>query len=687
MTFPRSSHTARRLLLLLSLAAPAFAQNYTNIVAGSIADAGGGVLASGQMQFVPTDGNGKAISFRLPGGGAGLTTPVVCNVAGGVITGTCKLANTALTNPINVCYQVSIVDNVTGVVVRPSDACYQPTGAQDDFDSFVPNYLNLLPAQVGPVGPKGDAAISTANGTNGGFIVPGRLTAANVNGALNVNTRTGADLGAQIQVTNDEMGQPAGELDITQAGTISTSPVLSAGRKLWFKAPVNFAASIVVNSNLEVQCDANAVLSSSVPNLSMFTVNHKNNIKFTGCNATSSASGGTLASTSGGAVHVGMVDNNTTGMALWLSSGTGNVDFTAIHNSTTGSAAFYAIVLLNNIGSLISGNNFHDTLGGVEGWGGDANGGYTGAASVTLNGENVWVGNHCRSTGQACLWGSMMYQTLINNNDAYGCGDTCLDLEGSIDSEISHNTVNCTGGNFCYSVFFGADTLRFDNNIGVREDGGIISILKYNYGNAGPRNRRITFDSNTFTCRTTVCRGFYSEGDADLVFTSNTLNDAWVGANGYHANMAFKGNVQTFTSAPSTLTAWDFAGMAILGESRLAFEENTTKLSVFGSINPQFPAGSIGLNVNYADYNNSDFFDIYRNDFEGFPVAIQTTNTPLNVGPNAVPHMNTYIGGNNVGHGSIVHTATPMNGFLEDNYFLYGTNHNFDGTVIPGNTP
>jgi len=525
---------------------------------------------------------------------------------------------------------------------------------------------------------------------NGGSLgdIPITVFGPNVSG-INASLLPGADLGAKIAMADSLLGTGAGKIFVTFPDRVSLAVTLHDRHDLVFQAPTLFAASITVGNVASISCDSpSAVLSSATAGLSMFLLDNRADVTIKGCTATSSTQDGFLGSTTtGGSVRTTFEDNNLTGMSLWHTGGTGNKRFQATNNTVTGAPYFYAIVLLNNIGSLVSGNTFYDTLGGVEGWGGDANGGYAGPASDTLNGENVWIGNHCRATGQACLWGSMMYQTLINNNDAYGCGDTCLDLEGSIDSEISHNVVDCTGGNFCYSVFFGADNLRFDNNIGTRSDGGIISILKYNYGNTGPRNRRITFDSNAFTCRKTYCRAWYSEGDADLVFKGNTLNDAWVGANGYHANMTFKGNVQTFTSAPSALTAWDFAGTAVLGESRFVFEDNTVKLSIFGSINPQFPVGSIGLNVNYADYNNSDFFDIYRNDFEGFPVAIQTTNTPLNVGPTAVPHMNTYIGGNNVGHGSIVHTATPMNGFLEDNYYLYGTNRRFDGTLIPGNTP
>lgn len=170
----------KKLLLLLSafaaLGLPARAQNYTAITAALIqSDAGGTPLAAGHIKFISVNNTGQPISFQVGGGGQAMQSVVSCTVVAGAITtkdggGTCQLANTALTNPINVCFQVHITDSNQGGadVTGPGYGCYQPTGSSNSFDAFIPNEPGLVVQTI--VGGGGAGVISFKGRT--GTVVP-----------------------------------------------------------------------------------------------------------------------------------------------------------------------------------------------------------------------------------------------------------------------------------------------------------------------------------------------------------------------------------------------------------------------------------------------------------------------------------------------------------------------------------
>ena len=127
----------------------AYAQNLTQMTATNTVDASGSLLALGEYTFTPTDGHGNLQAFRFPSGGQGTTASISCLVVNGAITTTttgspCQLANTALTNPQNLCYQMAITDSSnSGALVRPVDNCVQPTGSTFSLDTFIPNNTTL----------------------------------------------------------------------------------------------------------------------------------------------------------------------------------------------------------------------------------------------------------------------------------------------------------------------------------------------------------------------------------------------------------------------------------------------------------------------------------------------------------------------------------------------------------------
>jgi hypothetical protein len=70
---------------------------------GNFNDSAGNPLASGQVSFTPTDGHGNAISYQTSNGQT-IKSPVSCTVTAGAVASGCKVADTTLTTPLNLCY-------------------------------------------------------------------------------------------------------------------------------------------------------------------------------------------------------------------------------------------------------------------------------------------------------------------------------------------------------------------------------------------------------------------------------------------------------------------------------------------------------------------------------------------------------------------------------------------------------
>jgi hypothetical protein len=162
---------------------------FVTVSASHVSDATGGLLASGTISFAPVDNNGKPISFKVGGtnGGQVISQPVTTAVTAGVYS--ISLADTALTSPVNVCFSVTIVDNVTGYnLLGPGYTCVQPassgppaTGSQAwcttagvcNWDQYIPNLSAQIVTQPGPTGPTGPVGPTGSTGPLGPVGPPG----------------------------------------------------------------------------------------------------------------------------------------------------------------------------------------------------------------------------------------------------------------------------------------------------------------------------------------------------------------------------------------------------------------------------------------------------------------------------------------------------------------------------------
>ena len=144
-------------------ALPAFAQ-YTT-VSGSHAGPLGAQVTNGTFYWQ------LASAARIgTSGGQALGVPVTAMVIAGAFTmPASSIVDTSLSNPVNPCYAVTIIDNISGATLLGAGlapdgvhvnrggpyGCVQPSGSSWSFDSFIPASAPTAPVVAGPMGPTG----------------------------------------------------------------------------------------------------------------------------------------------------------------------------------------------------------------------------------------------------------------------------------------------------------------------------------------------------------------------------------------------------------------------------------------------------------------------------------------------------------------------------------------------------
>jgi hypothetical protein len=101
--------------LMTILSTPVFATTplgYVLVSGSNTQDSTGTLVLNATISFAPVNNNGAPISFRANGVGQVIDQPVTAQVTSGVFS--IQLADTALTDPANVCYLVTIISNVSG---------------------------------------------------------------------------------------------------------------------------------------------------------------------------------------------------------------------------------------------------------------------------------------------------------------------------------------------------------------------------------------------------------------------------------------------------------------------------------------------------------------------------------------------------------------------------------------------
>jgi hypothetical protein len=112
-------------LMIAGLAVPVHAQ-YLTVSGSQLTDSSGNAISNATLTFAPVLSNGSPASFRKgTTGGQAVVTPVTANVTSGAFS--LQVVDTSQTMPVNMCYAVTVTDNVTGNSLLGSGyGCVQP---------------------------------------------------------------------------------------------------------------------------------------------------------------------------------------------------------------------------------------------------------------------------------------------------------------------------------------------------------------------------------------------------------------------------------------------------------------------------------------------------------------------------------------------------------------------------------
>jgi len=114
------------------------AQTGLTTITASHISVGGKPIAAGKVLLTPVGANGQPIAF-VSGAGGGLNAPVAfsCTIAGGAITGSCQVPDSALTTPVNILYTIDVTAT-TGYVTFRLPTVANITGSTWALDAYAP---------------------------------------------------------------------------------------------------------------------------------------------------------------------------------------------------------------------------------------------------------------------------------------------------------------------------------------------------------------------------------------------------------------------------------------------------------------------------------------------------------------------------------------------------------------------
>lgn len=122
---------------------------YTTVT-GNLFDSSGNPISNATAYFQPCNLQGQPISYQIDELGSVMSSVVTTAVTSGEFT--IQLADTTLTKPINICYLMTVIDNVTGRQMLGPGYLLQPSGSTWNFNQFQPSVPGNPLIQTGPDG-------------------------------------------------------------------------------------------------------------------------------------------------------------------------------------------------------------------------------------------------------------------------------------------------------------------------------------------------------------------------------------------------------------------------------------------------------------------------------------------------------------------------------------------------------
>ncbi len=447
-----------------------------------------------------------------------------------------------------------------------------------------------------------------------------------------------ADARAIIAARQAELGAAAGMIVLDKPTRLDGDVTLAPGHGLRIAAPLSVGRSTVhLAGHNEVRCEADISVDNATE---LFVADAATDVSVRGCDVTVKGQPGGTLLTATRAVRVVEAGNHVINLALFNTHNGGGAasqttDVSITDNSTElHGARPIGVYLLYVLRGVVANNRFMGTGHGVQWWGGDGNLGWHGAAEVKYAGFLSITGNECYDAGGACVWGSMGENVTVTGNTAEGCGDVCFDTEGGVRNLFSGNVARgCASG--CYSVQMESEDVVFSSNFAYADTKyptAALFLIKHHNENPAP-HANLTVTGNTLSCGT-LCMAFYTEGEAGLDLSHNTLVNGLIHFANYTGEVRVSGNSLRFT-VPLGEPA--ISGPSLAGANTSFIENNT--LMDQAAPNPK----SVCIAQGWSDYNSTDEMRITDNTCVGFGIGIATETAGQNPG---APRATWVIGGN-----------------------------------------
>ena len=116
---------------------------YTTVSASRVTDSSGNLISNATISFQPCDYHGNWYAYCINNQGQAMWESVSTQVVNGAFS--IVLADTQLTSPQNIFFNVRIIDNVSNTDLLGPKYLIQPTGSWWSFDNFIPNVPDLPP--------------------------------------------------------------------------------------------------------------------------------------------------------------------------------------------------------------------------------------------------------------------------------------------------------------------------------------------------------------------------------------------------------------------------------------------------------------------------------------------------------------------------------------------------------------
>jgi hypothetical protein len=238
-------------LLALSSCACAIAQSvppgFMSVSSTHLTDFSGSPVSNATIFWAPVDGAGKPLAARIGTGGQGITVPVSANIATGAFT--IQVADTYETNPQNVCYSVTAIDNTDGQTLLQYP-CVQPAssgqawctagsggaGGTCNFDSYIPATPAGAIVAVGPTGPTGATGPNCNVSSPPGYCNLTNVNAVSFDGILYASQFAGSDWAGKIATAIAALPAGGGTILVgsSLAGAATGALTVSANVNLLF---------------------------------------------------------------------------------------------------------------------------------------------------------------------------------------------------------------------------------------------------------------------------------------------------------------------------------------------------------------------------------------------------------------------------------------------------------------------